>query len=50
MDYKEQKKEVSGLDTDKGHSRNDYKFLFQKLKSIKDIINTLEQKFLEKKD
>ena len=48
MDNKEQKKDIIGLEFEKGKTRNDYKFLAQKLKSIKEIINLLEKKFLQK--
>ena len=47
MDIKEQeKKDRSSLEFDKGQTRNDYKFLVQKLKNIKQIITLLENKFL----
>ena len=46
MDNKEQEKDVSSLEFDKGKIRNDYKFLVQKLKNIKQIITLLENKFL----
>ena len=48
MDNKEQKKDISGFEFDMGKTPNDYKFLAQKLKSIKEIINLLEKKFLHK--
>ncbi|MDC3073217.1 hypothetical protein OA194_00475 [Prochlorococcus sp. AH-716-O13] len=48
MDNKEQQKDISGFEFDKVKTRNDYKFLAQKLKSIKEIINLLEKKFLQK--
>ena len=48
MDNKEQQKDISGFEFDRGKTRNDYKFLAQKLKSIKEIINLLEKKFLQK--
>ena len=49
MDIKEQeKKDRSSLEFDKGTTRNDYKLLVDKLKSIKEIINLLEKKFLKK--
>jgi len=48
MDNKEQEKDISNLGFDKTKDSNDIKFLVQKLKSIKEIINTLEKKFLEK--
>ena len=47
MDNKEQGKDISSLEFDKGKTPNDYKFLVQKLKSIKEIINVLEKKFLQ---
>ncbi len=46
MDNKEQEKDISSLEFDKGKIRNDYKFLVQKLKNIKDIITLLENKYL----
>ena len=46
MDNKEQEKNISSLEFDKGKNRNDYKFLVQKLKNIKEIITLLENKFL----
>ena len=46
MDNKQQEKNISNLESDKGKTRNDYKFLVQKLKNIKDIITLLENKFL----
>ena len=48
MDNKEQEKDLSSSEFDKGKTPNDYKFLAQKLKSIKDLINLLEKKFLQK--
>ena len=48
MDNKEQEKDISSLEFDKGKTRNDYKFLVQKLKNIKQIITLLEKSFLEK--
>ena len=48
MDYKKQEKEVSNLEYDKSNLKNDYKYLVQKLRSIKEIINLLEKNFLEK--
>ena len=48
MDNKEPEKDISSLEFDKGENRNDYKFLVQKLKSIKEIINLLEKNFLQK--
>ena len=48
MDNKEQEKDISSLEFDKGKTLNDYKFLVQKLKNIKEIITLLENKFLQK--
>ena len=48
MDNKEQEKGISSLESDIGKTRNDYKFLVQKLKNIKEIITLLENKFLQK--
>ena len=48
MDNKQKEKNISSLEFDEGKTRNDYKFLVQKLKSIKEIINLLEKKFLQK--
>ena len=48
MDNKEQEKDKSSLEFDKGKTPNDYKFLQQKLKSMKEIINLLEKNFLQK--
>ena len=48
MDNKEQEKDISNLGFDKAQDSHDIKFLVQKLKSIKEIINLLEKKFLEK--
>ena len=48
MDNKEQEKDTSSLEFDKGKTRNDYKFLLQKLTSMKEIINLLEKNFLQK--
>ena len=46
MDNKEQEKDISSLEFDKGKTRNDYKLLVHKLKNIKEIITLLENKFL----
>ena len=46
MDNKEQEKDISDLEFDKVKTQNDYKFLVQKLKNIKQIITLLENKFL----
>ena len=48
MDNKEQEKDISNFEFDEGKTRNDYKFLVQKLKNIKEIITLLENKFLQK--
>ena len=48
MDNKEQEKVISSLECDSGKTRNDYEFFVQKLKRIKEIINLLEKKFLQK--
>ncbi|MDC3169029.1 hypothetical protein OA853_01470 [Prochlorococcus sp. AH-716-E17] len=48
MDNKEHEKHTPSLEFDKGKIRNDYKFLVQKLKNIKEIITLLENKFLQK--
>ena len=40
-------KEISNMEFNKANLPNDYKFLLQKLKSIKDKINLLEKFFLE---
>lgn len=48
MDNKEPEKDISSLEFDKGKTPNDYKFLVQKLKNIKEIITLLENKFLQK--
>ena len=48
MDNKEQVKDMSSLEFDQDKTRNEYKFLVQKLKSIKKIIHLLEKKFLQK--
>tara|TARA_S200000501_G_C20224704_1_gene483037 strand:- start:99 stop:245 length:147 start_codon:yes stop_codon:yes gene_type:complete len=44
MDNKE--KDISSVDFDKGKTIDDYKLLFQKLKSIKESINLLEKNFM----
>ena len=46
MDNKEQEKNLSSSEFDKGKAPNDYKFLLQKLKRMKEIINLLEKNFL----
>ena len=48
MENKEQEENISSLEFEKGKTSNEYKFLVQKLKSIKEIINLLEKKFLQK--
>tara|TARA_Y100000994_G_C15584263_1_gene397846 strand:+ start:96 stop:248 length:153 start_codon:yes stop_codon:yes gene_type:complete len=48
MDNKDQEKNTSNLEFDKGKLPNDYKFLLQKLRSIREIINLLENNFLKK--
>ncbi len=48
MYNKEQEKDISSLEFDNDKTQRDYKFLVQKLKSIKEIINLLEKKFLQK--
>ena len=40
--------DISSLEDNKGNLQKDYKFLVQKLKSIKDIIGILEKNLLEK--
>ena len=47
MNNKEQEKNISSFEFDKSNTQYDYKFLVQKLKSIKEIINLLEKKFLQ---
>ncbi len=47
MENKDQK-DISNLEYDQGTLPNDYKILFQKLKSIKNIISILEKNLLEK--
>ena len=47
MDNKDQI-DISNLEFDKDNLPNDYKFLVQKLKSIKNKIKKLEKNFLEK--
>ena len=48
MENKEQEKDRSSLECDKGKILSDYKFLVHRLKSIKEIINLLEKRFLQK--
>ena len=47
MENKDQEKDISSLEFEKGKTYNDYQFLVQKLKSIKESINLLEKKFLQ---
>ena len=47
MDKKDQK-DISSAAFNKDNLPNDYKFLIQKLKSIKNLIQILEKNFLEK--
>ena len=49
MDKKESEKDISSLGFDKNQDSYDNKFLVQRLKRIKEIINLLEKKFLQKK-
>ena len=48
MDNKEQEKNISSLEFDKGKPPNEYQSLIQKLRSIKKIINLLEKNFSQK--
>ena len=48
MDTKKPKKNISSLKIDKGKTLSDYKLLVHKLKGIKEIVNLLEKKFLQK--
>tara|TARA_B100001057_G_scaffold311702_1_gene311731 strand:- start:87 stop:239 length:153 start_codon:yes stop_codon:yes gene_type:complete len=48
MENKDQEKDISSLEFEKGMTHNDYQFLVQKLKNIKENINLLEKNFLEK--
>ena len=48
MENKDQEKDIASLESQKGKTQNDYQFLVQKLRSIKEIINLLEKKFLQK--
>jgi len=48
MENKKQDKDISSQEFEKEDTLIDYKFLVQKLKSIREIINLLEQKFLNK--
>ena len=46
MDNTEYEKDISSVKCDASKTLNDYKFLVQKLKNIKEIITLLENKFL----
>ena len=48
MDNKKDEKDILNLEHDKDKLPNDYKFLVQKLRNIKEIINLLEKNFLDK--
>ena len=48
MDNKNQEQTISNLEFNQANFSNDYQFLVQKLKSIKDNINLLKKSFLEK--
>ena len=48
MDNKDHEKDISNFDFNSANFSNDYRFLVQKLKSIKETINLLEKNFLEK--
>ena len=48
MDNKNQEQKISNLEFNQANFLNDYKFLVQKLKSIKENIYLLEKSFLEK--
>ena len=48
MDNKKKEKNNSDLEYDNSKLPNDYKFLVQKLKRIRETINLLEKNFLEK--
>ena len=48
MDNKEEGKDISSSEFDKDKQPYDYKFLVQKLKSIKETINLLDKNFLNK--
>ena len=49
MEYTDQR-DKSNLNYKKDNLPNDYDFLVQKLKSIKNIIENLEKNFFEKKE
>tara|TARA_A100001035_G_C27447711_1_gene348793 strand:- start:134 stop:286 length:153 start_codon:yes stop_codon:yes gene_type:complete len=48
MDNSDQEKDILNFEFNKEKLSDDYKFLMQKLKSIKKIINLLEKNFLDK--
>ena len=48
MDNKEKENDISSLEFDKDNHSNDYKFLVQKLKKIKESIYLLEKIILKK--
>ena len=48
MDNKEQEKNTSNLEFDIGKLPNDYKLLLQKLRSITENMNLLENNFFKK--
>ena len=47
MNNNQQEKDISGFEFKKDSNSNDYKFLIQKLKIIKENIDLLEKNFLE---
>ena len=47
MNNKEQQKKISSLEFGKENQSNDYKFLINKLKTIKESIILLEKNFLQ---
>ena len=47
MDNKEKEKDINSFESDKDSYLNDYKYLFQKLKTIKENIYLLEKNFLD---
>ena len=48
MDNKQEEKDISSSEFDRDKQPCDYKFLVQKLKSIKESINWLDKNFLNK--
>ena len=48
MDNKKQEKDISNSQFGGDEISHEYKFLFHKLKSIREIINMLQKNFLEK--